>query len=278
MSESRKARGGLQPQSRGDGLAVTAVHLYPATMNTYGDRGNVISLTRRAAARGVALRWLPVEMGDAPPPRCDLVFMGGGQDRVQHTVAEDLRRLRPWLAEAAGGGAVVLAVCAGLQLLGRRYVAADGSELAGIGLLDLETLPARPGEWRLIGNVLAEVETPAGPRRLAGFENHGGRTWLGDVEPLGRVLIGGGNNGRDGGEGARCGSIVATYLHGPVLPKNVWLTDDLLERAATHAGLPQPLPPADAAFEDAAQAEAVAVAERRERRGRHRRRITRRSA
>ena len=170
--------------------------------------------------------------------------MGGGQDRVQHAAAADLARLRPWLAAVIDDGGVVFAVCAGLQLLGRRYVAADGSELAGLGLLDLETLAAKRGEWRLIGNVVAEVRDLGGqpgqaaaanaaagdgaataaegsdaaaaqPRLLVGFENHGGRTFLGAARPLGRVLLGFGNNGQDGGEGVQAGRVIATYLHGP---------------------------------------------------------------
>jgi CobQ-like glutamine amidotransferase family enzyme len=241
---------------------IEAVHLYPVTMNTYGDRGNVAALTRRAAWRGIPLRWHPVELGEPAPARADLVFMGGGQDRVQHAVAQDLARRREWLAEGVAGGMVVLGVCAGLQLLGRRYVAADGSELAGIGLLDLETTAAKLGEWRLIGNVVVEVATPHGPRLLAGFENHGGRTRLGGAQPLGRVRIGSGNNGIDGTEGAQSGTITATYLHGPLLPKNAWLTDRLLAQALAHAGGdPAALVPLDDTFEDAAQREAVARAQ-----------------
>jgi CobQ-like glutamine amidotransferase family enzyme len=239
---------------------IHAVHLFPTTMNTYGDRGNVAALSRRAAAREIELEWHAVELGNDPPPRCDLVFMGGGQDRVQHTVAVDLRARRDWLAGVVADGAVVFAVCAGLQLLGRRYVAADGSELAGLGLLDLETAAARPGAWRLIGNVVVEVAMSDGAQVMAGFENHGGRTWLGDVEPLGRVLAGFGNNGEDGTEGARNGNVIATYLHGPVLPKNAWLTDHLLSLAVAHGGGEARLAPLDQSFEDAAQTEAIAAA------------------
>jgi CobQ-like glutamine amidotransferase family enzyme len=286
-------------QGAADGIVLDAVHLYPTTMNTYGD---VAALTRRAALRGLELRWHALELGDEPPARCDLVFMGGGQDRVQHAAAADLARLRPWLAAVIDDGAVVFAVCAGLQLLGRRYVAADGSELAGLGLLDLETLAAKRGEWRLIGNVVAEVSGlaeptgwtaataadagadaapgdsagpdhgDAGPTRLlVGFENHGGRTFLGRAQPLGRVRLGFGNNGRDGGEGVRAGRVIATYLHGPVLPKNAWLTDHLLALALRHAG-GGALTPLAHPREDAAQREAVLVAERdATRRGRRRR-------
>jgi len=271
------------PATPGSGMVLEAAHLYPATMNTYGDRGNVAALTRRAALRGLTVRWHAVELGDEPPARCDLVFIGGGQDRVQHAAADDLARLKPWLSGVIDGGGVVLAVCAGLQLLGRRYVAADGSELTGLGLLDLETLAARPGEWRLIGNVVAEVrdlpgrrdggpdgDAAGGPRLLVGFENHGGRTFLGAAQPLGRVRLGFGNNGRDGGEGVAAGRVIATYLHGPVLPKNAWLTDHLLALALEHAG-GGALPPAAHEREDAAQREAVQVAERDAARGRRRR-------
>ena len=265
---------------------VEAVHLFPTTMNTYGDRGNVAALTRRAALRGLTVRWHAVELGDEPPARCDLVFMGGGQDRVQHAAAADLARLRPWLEAVIADGGVVFAVCAGLQLLGRRYVAADGSELPGLGLLDLETLAARPGEWRLIGNVVADVpglDDAAGAGRdgshlLVGFENHGGRTFLGDTRPLGHVRLGFGNNGRDGGEGVNAGRLIATYLHGPVLPKNAWLTDHLLALATAHAG-GGALAPLGHAREDAAQREAVLVAERdaaRRSRGRRFARLRRR--
>jgi lipid II isoglutaminyl synthase (glutamine-hydrolysing) len=242
---------------------IEAVHLYPTTMNTYGDRGNVAAITRRAAWRGIPLRWHFVELGEAAPQGADLIFIGGGQDRVQGAVAEDLGRRRDWLAAAAASGTVVFGVCAGLQLLGRRYVAADGSELPGLGLFDLETLAAKPGEWRLIGNVVVEVATPAGPKLLAGFENHGGRTRLGPhSEPLGRVLLGRGNNGADGTEGVRQGTMLATYLHGPVLPKNAWLTDHLLTLALTHAGGdPAAITPLDDSFESSAQAEAIARAE-----------------
>ena len=247
--------------SAGPQTVINAVHLYPTTMNTYGDRGNVIALTRRAAWRGMAMQWHFVELGEPLPESADLVFMGGGQDRVQHSIAEDLAKRRDWLAAAAKSGTVLFAVCAGLQLLGRRYIAADGSELLGLGLLDLETLAAKPGQWRLIGNVVVEVSTPAGPRMLAGFENHGGRTHLGPGTPaLGRVRVGRGNNGTDGTEGARAGTILATYLHGPVLPKNAWLTDHLLELALAHAGGEASPASLDDTFEHAAQAEAIARA------------------
>lgn len=239
---------------------IRAVHLYPTTMNTYGDRGNVLALSRRAEWRGIPLEWDEVELGQAAPPACDLLFVGGGQDRVQNAIGEDLRARRRWLEEVAEGGAAVLVVCAGLQLFGRRYIAADGSEIKGLGLLDLETVARRD---RFIGNVVAEAHIDGRTETLAGFENHGGRSYLGDLEPLGKVLVGHGNNGEDGTEGARRGTLLATYLHGPVLPRNAWLTDHLLAIAAEHAGLGAvALRPLEDRREAAALDEAVATAYR----------------
>jgi CobQ-like glutamine amidotransferase family enzyme len=254
---------GTRPDATGGGgageAAIQAVHLYPTTMNTYGDRGNVITLTRRAEWRGIPLHWHEVELGQAAPPACDLLFVGGGQDRVQNAIGDDLRARRRWLEEVAQGGAAVLAVCAGLQLFGRRYVAADGSEIAGLGLLDLETVARRD---RFIGNVVAEAHVGGRSERLAGFENHGGRTYLGQLEPLGRVLVGHGNNGEDGTEGAQAGTVFATYLHGPVLPRNAWLADHLLAIAAQHAGLAAAVVrPLDDGRETAALDEAIATAQ-----------------
>jgi len=242
---------------------LTAVHLYPATMDTYGDRGNVLALTRRAEWRGLTIVWHDVELGDAAPATCDLLFMGGGQDRVQSAVAADLRARRDWLASLAAEGTAMLAVCAGLQLFGNRYVDAAGGELRGAGLLDLETVAGRE---RLIGNIATEVDLEGQHHRLVGFENHGGRTYLGAAKPLGRVLAGYGNNGQDGSEGARSGTVLATYLHGPVLPRNAWLTDYLLGLACQHAGIsPSALVALDDALEAAAHDEALAVAQRDQR-------------
>ena len=156
--------------------------------------------------------------------------MGGGQDRDQIAVAEDMAATkRDALHAAADRGAAVLAVCGGYQLLGHSYEMGD-EVLPGIGLADLRTV--RSDGPRLIGNCAIEVDLGDQPRVIAGFENHGGRTHLGDgAEPLGKVLAGHGNNGRDGFEGVRRGNVVGTYLHGPLLPKNVWLADRLIELA-----------------------------------------------
>lgn len=209
-------------------------HLYPEYLNIYADRGNIAVLARRAALRGHSLEVTGVEPGDALEPWAyDLVYVGGGQDREQLLVAEDLARKAEPLQEAVDGGAAVLAVCGGYQLLGRGYRGFHGEDMPGIGLLPLETVA---GERRMIGDVLIECELEPGERRtLAGFENHAGRTRLDPgAEPLGRVLAGFGNDGESGFEGCRAGRVIGTYLHGPLLPRNTWLADWLLAQALAH--------------------------------------------
>jgi hypothetical protein len=202
-------------------------------MNIYADRGNLLVLERRCAWRGIGFELTGVGLGeDLDPGAHDLFYLGGGQDRDQGLCAEDLvSRKGPALHEAAARGTLVLGVCGGYQLLGRSYVL-GGEEIAGVGLVDARTI--RVDGSRLIGNVAIEVRLdPAGPTRvLAGFENHGGRTSLGEgEEALGRVLRGHGNDGESGLEGVRRGSVIGTYLHGPLLPKNAWFADWLIARA-----------------------------------------------
>jgi lipid II isoglutaminyl synthase (glutamine-hydrolysing) len=209
-------------------------HLYPDYLNIYADRGNIAVLTRRAAWRGHELEVTALGMGDpVVPGRHDLYYVGGGQDREQLLVAEDLVRKSDALHAAVDGGAVVLAVCGGYQLLGRGYRGFHGEDMPGIGLLPLETVA---GERRMIGDVLLECELEPGEKRtLAGFENHAGRTRLDPgAEPLGRVLAGFGNDGESGFEGCRAGRVIGTYLHGPLLPRNAWLADWLLAQALAH--------------------------------------------
>ena len=225
--------------------------LYPELMNIYADRGNIAVLQARCEWRGLGFELAGVSVGDAlDPDAADLFYMGGGQDRDQALVARDMAETkRDALHAAAAREAVVLAVCGGYQLLGHGYQLGD-EELPGVGLVDLRTV-REPGE-RLIGNCAIEADLGTGPRVIAGFENHGGRTYLGDGEqPLGRVLKGHGNNGRDGFEGVHRGSVIGTYLHGPLLPKNVWLADRLIELA-----LGLELEPLDDRMEDAAHASA----------------------
>jgi CobQ-like glutamine amidotransferase family enzyme len=211
--------------------ALRVCSLYPELMNIYADRGNIAILRARCEWRGLGFELAAASVGERFDPAAhDLIYMGGGQDRDQAAVARDMvATKRDSLHAAADRGAVVLAVCGGYQLLGESYEM--GAEtLPGVGLVDLRTV-REPGP-RLIGNCAIEADLGGGPRVVAGFENHGGRTYLGGGErPLGRVLRGHGNNGRDGHEGVRRGNVIGTYLHGPLLPKNVWLADRLIELA-----------------------------------------------
>jgi len=236
--------------------------LYPDLMNIYADRGNLLLLERRCAWRGIGFSLLGAGLGDLlDPEAADLYYIGGGQDRDQRLCAYDLAEHKgEALHEAAARGAVVLAVCGGFQLLGRSYQLA-GETLPGVGLLDCNTVRTEDGAVlgsgdRLIGNVAIEVqlERMAEPQVLAGFENHGGRTHLGPAaRPLGKVLRGLGNNGNDGLEGGRAGKVIGTYLHGPLLPKNVWFADWLI---ATAIGADEPLAPLDDRLERLAHLEA----------------------
>ena len=205
--------------------------LYPEQMNIYADRGNILFLQRRCEWRGIDFSYAAAGPGDGFDPGAhDLIYLGGGQDRDQRTVAADMvATKRDALATAVADGAVMLAVCGGYQLLGHSYQLGE-ERLPGLGLADLETVREQ-GE-RLIGNVAIEVDLGKGPRTIAGFENHGGRTYLGGkAQPLGRVLSGFGNNGKDGFEGVRRLNMIGTYLHGPLLPKNAWLADRLIQLA-----------------------------------------------
>lgn len=232
------------------GRTLRVAALYPELLNIYADRGNLLVLQQRCLWRGIGFELVRSTLGDALDPDAhDLLYLGGGQDRDQQLCATDLVTVKRDAVHAhAARGGTVLAVCGGYQLLGHRYELAAGEELPGVGLLDLHT---ERGEGRLIGNVAIEVDGGT----LAGFENHAGRTILGDgQEPLGRVLSGHGNTGGSGAEGARSGNVIGTYLHGPLLPKNTWFADRLI---ATALGVdPVDLPALDDAFEDAAHAAA----------------------
>jgi lipid II isoglutaminyl synthase (glutamine-hydrolysing) len=213
--------------------ALRVCALYPDLMNIYADRGNLLVLQLRCAWRGIGFELRSSGLGDSLEPDAhDLFYLGGGQDRDQRLCAEDLlASKRDALHAAARRGAIVLGVCGGYQLLGHSYALAN-ERIPGVGLLDVHTV-RDPGP-RLIGNVAIEVSLDGdGPARvLAGFENHGGRTRLGaDAQPLGRVLKGHGNDGHSGFEGSRRGNTIGTYLHGPLLPKNVWFADWLIARA-----------------------------------------------
>jgi CobQ-like glutamine amidotransferase family enzyme len=251
-------------------MSIRLGHLYPDYLNIYADRGNIAVLARRASLRGHELEVAALGMGDEiVPGEHDLYYVGGGQDREQLLVAANLAAKAEPLKEAVlEGGAALLAVCGGYQLLGRGYRGLHGEEMPGVGLLPLETVA---GERRMIGDVLLECELDDGVvQTLAGFENHAGRTSLDPgAEPLGRVVAGFGNDGESGFEGARVGRAIGTYLHGPLLPRNPWLADWLLAQALAHRSggeAPQLEPLAD---ELEARAHSVSAARARSRGGRH---------
>jgi CobQ-like glutamine amidotransferase family enzyme len=207
--------------------------LYPELMNIYADRGNIAVLRARCEWRGLGFELSAATIGEPLESGAhDLLYIGGGQDRDQVAVAYDMAATkRNAMHAAVDRGAAVLAVCGGYQLLGHRYQLGE-EELPGIGLVDLHTV--RGDGPRLIGNCAIETDLgdDGGSRVIAGFENHGGRTHLGSGEQaLGRILSGHGNNGDDGLEGVLRGNVIGTYLHGPLLPKNVWLADRLIELA-----------------------------------------------
>ena len=231
------AMGGTAPAtgpSSGDHKPIRIAHLYPSLLNVAGDGGNLIALERRAQWRGIPVETVAVEKGDQPDFRTfDIVLFHGGQDVEMAVVAADLTGKVPSLRRAAEEGVIVFAVCAGLQLLGHRYVSNSGEEMLGAGILDLETFG---GPQRFMQHAACEVTIDGRTETVVGFENHSGLTQLGPgCEPFGRVVAGAGNNGRDGFEGARWRNVFATYLHGPCLPKNPWLTDSLLKIAIGRA-------------------------------------------
>jgi lipid II isoglutaminyl synthase (glutamine-hydrolysing) len=242
-------------------MKIVIGHLYPDYLNIYADRGNIAVLARRAAWRGHEVEVRSVSVGEQiSPGDHDLLYVGGGQDREQALVAEDLAGKASGVLDAVAGGAALLAVCGGYQLLGRSYRDLQGNDLPGIGLFPLETVA---GEKRMIGDVLLECELEPGERHtLAGFENHAGRTLLDPgAEPLGHVLAGFGNDGESGWEGVRVGRAVGTYLHGPLLPRNPWFADWVIRQALAHrlGGEPPQLEP----LPDELESQAHAVSARR---------------
>ena len=238
-------------------------HLYPREMSIYGDRGNIISLQDRSRRRGLELEVVEIGRGSHEVEDIDIFFMGGGQDQDQDLVASDLAGpKRAAVQRAIEGGAALLAVCGGYQFLGSHYTTVDGTRLPGLGLVDLRT---EAGQTRAIGNVLVDASgLGLDPPTLVGFENHAGRTFLGEgLRPLGRCIVGRGNNGADGAEGVASGTVIGTYLHGSLLPKNPHLTDHLLGIALAHRTPGAELAPL-AADEEMAAHRAMAERIRRE--------------
>ncbi|ODA40112.1 glutamine amidotransferase [Desulfosporosinus sp. BG] len=215
-------------------------HLYPDLLDLYGDRGNILALAARCRWRGIEPVIQKASLGeDLDFTGIDILFLGGGSDREQGLLVQDLMRREKELRSAIENGLVVLSICGGYQMLGKFYQMAGGEKIQGLGILDVWTIA---GAKRLIGNVVVELDervlkVNSKFRTLVGFENHSGKTYLGEeVMPLGKVLAGNGNNGDDSVEGVRYRNVFGTYLHGPLLPKNPHFADLLLELAIQRRG------------------------------------------
>lgn len=234
-------------------------HLYPDLLDLYGDRGNITTLAARAGWRGLELEVQNVSLGERIDfQSLDILFLGGGSDREQNILVDDLTDRVDELKSAIEEGLVVLTICGGYQLLGQYYQTVEGIKIPGLGILDLWTIA---GKDRLIGNVVVDLKIEefaavglnSKLSTLVGFENHSGRTYLGpQLKPLGKVVHGHGNNGEDRGEGMRYKNVFGTYLHGPLLPKNPHIADLLLSLALTRRGWTEALPPLDDRLEELA--------------------------
>lgn len=241
-------------------MEIKIAHLYPGLMNIYADRGNILCLVQQCRWRGLDVTVDEFGPGEQPDwAAYDFFYLGGGQDREQLLVCRDLSTKGAGLIEAVEGGAVLLAICGGYQLLGEYYRTAAGETMDGVGLFKAYTVA---GEKRCIGNVVVESDLAGQAMTLAGFENHSGKTYLNEGEkPLGRVVSGYGNNAEDGMEGIVYRNAIGTYLHGPLLPKNAALTDYLLEQCLRRRYGPEAtLSPLEHSFEEAAHDVAVRLA------------------
>jgi lipid II isoglutaminyl synthase (glutamine-hydrolysing) len=237
-------------------MKLTIGYLYPSVMSQYGDRGNVQTIMRRCAWRGIDVQVDPLEVGDrVEPDLVDLLLVGGGADSHQRLVYEDLVTVKgDGIRSAVSDGAAAFAVCAGYQLWGHYYKTANGEELRGLGIFDAHTIHraaqtgtrldtiTKAGSVRAVGNLVVQW----GMQVLVGFENHGGRTYLHEgASPLGTIILGGGNNSEDGLEGCVVGNAIGTYMHGPAFPKNPLLADHLITTALSRRYGPVSLEPLD---------------------------------
>lgn len=238
-------------------MEIRIAHLYPTLLNIYADRGNIIVLRRRCEWRGIDIRIDEFGLGEEPDwLQYDFFYLSGGQDREQSLVCDDLKKKASGLIEAIEGEAVLLSICGGYQLLGDYYRTPGGDTIDGIGLFKAHTVA---GDKRCIGNVVIDSDLGSGIIRIAGFENHAGKTYLDQgQQPLGRVVSGYGNNSEDGLEGIIYRNAIGTYLHGPLLPKNTRFTDELIRKALKHSrGENVDLASLDDAIEEAAHRKAL---------------------
>ena len=213
------------------GMVLKIGHLYPTLMSVAADRGNLFSIQKRCKWRGIATEVEQIFVKQTPDfTQYDILLLHGAADREMEIASRDIQLKAASLREAVEANTVFLSVCAGFQLLGHYYKPFQGPELKGVGLLDLYT---DGGSTRFMTHMALECDFPeTGKQILVGYENHSGRTYLGaKAQPLGKVLAGWGNNGKDGNEGAQYKNILGTYLHGPLLPKNPWFTDLIIQRA-----------------------------------------------
>lgn len=234
------------------GMVIRIGHLYPTLMSVAADRGNLFSIERRCKWRGISTEVEQIFVKQTPDfTKYDLILIHGAADREMEIASKDIQHKAPSLLEAAESNTVFLSVCAGYQLLGHYYKPFNGPELKGVGLFDMYT---EGGSTRFMTHMALECKfEETGTKVLVGYENHSGRTYLGPKsQPLGKVLAGWGNNGKDGVEGAAYKNAFGTYTHGPVLPKNPWFTDLLIQRALEHRYGKVKLLPLDDSTENAA--------------------------
>lgn len=228
-------------------MKITIGHLYPDLLNLYGDRGNIQCMKKRCQWRGIEAQVKEFQITDTVDfSGLDIVLLGGGSDREQMLVCEKLKTIQSSIKSYVEDGGVVIAVCGGYQLLGHYYDTDEG-RIEGLSLVDLYTEQGSP---RLISNIVIENEMFEYP--VVGFENHGGRTFIGDNKPFGKVLFGHGNDGKSGAEGVLYKNVVGTYLHGPLLPKNPHVCDYLIGNALERKYGVSELAPLDDAQEKAA--------------------------
>lgn len=207
--------------------SLNIVHLYPDLLNLYGDKGNIACMQKRLNWRGIDANILTCTNKDHSInlETADIIFIGGGSDREQEIVCSLLLKKKEELVRYVENGGTLVAVCGGYQLLGKYYQTSE-KKIEGLGILDIYT---DAGDTRLIGNVV--LESDLFTQKITGFENHAGRTFIGNHTPLGKVLYGHGNNGESGFEGVVYKNVIGTYLHGPLLPKNPMLCDHILASA-----------------------------------------------
>ncbi len=209
--------------------------IYPKLMNVYGDRGNILTLQKRCQWRDikVEIKYLDSPLSEEGLEKCDLLMMGGAQDQQQEIVSDDLKKKSKAFKSVIEKGIPGLYVCGAYQFLGNYYKDASGTKISGLGIFDLYTVNQGEDSKRLIGNIVTKSLIVNGQSSiLVGFENHGGKTYLGtNIKPLGTVMSGFGNNGEDKTEGAIYKNSIGTYFHGPILPKNPFLADYLIKNA-----------------------------------------------